>query len=247
MGLFEDANRLAVQFACGVPLWYAQATYTGAPATVGAGVAMGGSPAYLVAVDLRPDGVTARRLRITIETLDDTADYTVELGGTGVTYTATSGDTETDILDGLAALIVADGTLNALVTATVATVASVPTLTLTGRAEADYALTDLAATGTGEIACVADPTDASFRVWAKFVPGQTAAAASAAASAGWRMQNGASGDIDYRGLADQPLSGGCDRIYVELYDVTGASDAAGAGGTITYRAAVYLGPAQTGG
>lgn len=246
MGLFETANRLAVQFACGTPLWYAQESYTGAPATVGAGVEMSGSPAYLIGIDLRPGNVAARHAYVTVGVVDDTADYTISLGGTPVTYSASGGDDEQAILEGLLALIEANGTLDALVAGAVAEVESVWTLTLTGRAEADYTIDDLSTTGTGTLVCVADPTAASFRVWALFAPGDTAAAASAKAAATWRLQNGAAGDLDYRGLADQPLSGGCARIYVELYDVTGAGDATGSGGTITYAPAVYLGPAQAG-
>lgn len=247
MGLFETANRQAVQFACGTPLWYAQEAYSGAPATVGAGVEMGGAPAYLIGIDLRPGDVAARHARITVGVVDDTADYTISLNTNGVTYSATGGDDAQAILEGLLALIEADGTLDALVAGVVAEVGGVWTLTLTGRAEADYAIDDLSTTGTGTLICVADPTDASYRVWALFVAGQTSAAASSKAAGTWRMQNGAEGTVDYRGLADQPLSGGCARVYVELYDVTGAGDAAGAGGTITYAPAVYLGPAQAGG
>ena len=242
MGAFDEANRLAIQYGCGHPLWSEQTTYAGAPNTVGDGVSMGGSPAYLLCIDLR-ENVAYRTLRISVSDLDDTADYTVELNATPVTYNAIGGDTEEDILAGILALIVASGPLNALVLGAVTGTGGDALLTLTGKAEADYSLDDLSATAAGELTCVADPTSLDFRVWANLAQGDTSASAAAKAPR-WRLVNGAGGTLDYRGMVDQPLCGGVSNIYVELYSVTGAGDAAGAGGVITYAPTILIAPAQ---
>lgn len=242
MGIVETANRLAIQYACIAPLWSQQTAYAGAPASPGSGVSMGGSPAYLLAIDLRED-VARRTMRISVSTLSDTDDYTVELASYDVTYTASSGDTQQAILSGLKALIEADTNLNALVNCTVTGTGTEALLTLTGKAEADYALTDLSTGGVGALTCIADPTSLSFRVYASMVVGDAAAIASKYASR-YRLVNGAGGTLDYRGMVDQPLCGGVSYIYVELYDVDGAGDSAGTGGTITYSPMVLMAPGQ---
>ena len=242
MGLVDTANRLALQYACISPLWSQQTVYAGAPAAVGSGVSMGGSPAYLLAIDLR-ENVARRTLRISVSELSDTSDYNVALDSHSVTYTATSGDLQQDILSGLQALIEADTDLNALVVCEVTGTGASALLTLTGRAEADYALTDLSTGGDGTLTCVADPTSLSFRVYASMVVGDAAAVDSKYAPR-YRLVNGAGGTLDYRGMVDQPLCGGVAYIYVELYDIDGAGDAAGSGGTITYSPMVLMAPGQ---
>lgn len=258
MADFNRANAAAVLSTGQNPLWTLQtdgittdAAYTGAPPSAAAGVLVAASVTATWQVQLRPrstatlgaGGVDGRRVVLTVDVVDDSADYSVTLDGTGVTYSATGGDTALDILTGLQAAIIGDGTLNALVST--ALDSDTPALTLTGRGEADYTIA-LATTGTGALLGVADPTSASMRFWGYGVggPGNNT---QRGYGQQWTLIGGVTGVTPtWRGWTDILAVNSNGRAWIELYDVTGAGDSAASPNAITYAARVVWGPAQLG-
>lgn len=232
-----------------MPLWTQQSSYTGTPSSSSAGVSVLDSVTTTWAVDMRPrtgagSAFPGRQILVTVDTVDDTATYTLTLDGTAVNYAASSGDDEQAILEGLAAAIVANGTTNALVTATAALVSSVWTLTITGRAVDNYTFA-VSTTGTGILDCIADPDTATIRFWGYGSYGPTNNAGGATGQH-WRLVGvGLTGlSIDYGGRMDVLAINGNSRYYIEVFDMTGTGDSAAGSNTLTYAVRVTLGPAQ---
>lgn len=244
MGGFQLSNQFAVQSVCASPLWTPQDGYTGAPSTAASGVDVSAAVAAGWQVQLRPraavTGFPGRQVVVTITTVDDTADYTVTVGTEACTYTATSGDTRAVILAGMADAINTNGVANLVVEA----VATSTTLTVTGLAEEDWII-GLSATGTAEIAGVADPTTATGRFW---IYGAYGPNNNTYGATGQAWTGGLSGLVwDYRGDGQIIATNWVALLYIELYSVTGTGDVAGSGATITYAAQVVIGPAQPSG
>lgn len=253
MANFSASNEIAVLSAVRSPLWTQQSGYTGVPSASDAGVSVAGSVTTGWAVDLRPRtgtgaGFPGRQVVVTVNTVDDTATYTLTLGGTAINYVASSGDTAQDITDGLAAAIVANGTTNALVTATSASVSSVWTLTITGRAVDNYTFA-VSTSGTGGLTCIADPDTASIRFWAygAFGPANNNGVGGGASGQHWRLVGtGLTGlAIDYGGRCDILAVNFVSRYYIEAFSLTAAGDgAATSPDTLSYALLVAIGPAQ---
>lgn len=252
---FNVSNSIAVLSACINPLWTLQtdgtsadAAYTGAPPNAGAGVNVAGSVTAQWAVFLRPratatlpaGGMDGRQLLLTVDVVDDTADYTVTFDGTSVTYSASTGDDATAILEGLATEIIADGTLNALVAASVAS----EQLTIIGRTTADYTIS-FATTGTGALVGVADATNAEMSFWSRGVAGPTNNTQSGYGQQ-WSLMGGVTGvSLTWKGWTDVMAVNGNAFVWIELYDVVGAGDVAPSSpNTLTYAARVVIGPSQ---
>jgi hypothetical protein len=182
-------------------------------------------------------------LALTVAAVDTSASYAVTLNGATATYAASGGDDALDILTGLQAAIIANGTLNALVTT--ALDSDTPSLTIIGRAEADYTIA-LTTGGTGGLAGVADPTGASMRFWGRGVAGPTDNTSALGYGQQWLLVGGVTGvSLDWRGWTDMLSVNGLGSLWIELYDVTGAGDTAPTSpDTLTYAARVVIGPAQ---
>ena len=235
MGSFEKANDLAILAGGRKPEWEEQTAYDGAPASASSGVALGNVLEALVTVAMRAE-VHRRTATITITTLDLLATYVVTISGNAATYDAAAGGAadEEDVILGIAAAMAAAPAVAALVTATTSDEdddGADDTITVVGVGEADYTIT-IAATLTGVLACVADPTTAGMRV---FTTGRTVGSAT---PAGWRHALNASYTLDYRGFMERFGVGGLGRLYVELHTVDGAGD----GASVTYNPTVHVGP-----
>jgi hypothetical protein len=180
---------------------------------------------------------------LTVAVVDTSASYVVTLDGTSATYPATGGDTALLILTGIQAAIIANGTLNALVETSLDS--DTPSLTITGRAEADYTIA-LATSATGGLAGVADPTGASMRFWGRGVAGPTDNTAALGYGQQWLLVGGVTGvSLDWRGWTDMLAVNGLGSLWIELYSVVGTGDTAPtAPNTLTYAARVVIGPAQ---
>jgi hypothetical protein len=233
MGAFEKANDLAILSGGRKPAWEEETAYTGAPSSTTSGVYLDNTLHALVAVTLR-ETAHRRTARLTITTADLTANYVVTIDGVAVTYDAAAGGAANaeDIIQGIAAAIVASGPASAIVTASAVDDdddSTDDTVLLVGAAEADYTL-DIAATGTGELAAVADPMSGALRAWIK--------GRSANAPAAWLLAYDAEYTITRRGFVERFDVGGLERLYVELYDLAGTGD----GGDVTYAAKVEIGP-----
>jgi hypothetical protein len=218
MSTWEDANRLAVLAAGANPQWVEQTDYSGNPDSAASGVYLEEALQTQVIVDLREE-LHRRTARVTIGTLDLTADYVIEINGNAVTYDAgVAGPADaTEVLEGIAAAINADVTVGPLVTAEAVDTdedAVIDTVVIRGDAEADYSI------------------DFSTRIFQK-------AGGSGDRPDGWRLVRGANAiAIDRYGFAERLETGGIDRFYVELYDVDGGGD----GASVTHTATVLIGP-----
>jgi hypothetical protein len=235
MSTWEDANRLAVLAAGANPQWVEQTDYSGNPDSAASGVYLEEALQTQVIVDLREE-LHRRTARVTIGTLDLTADYVIEINGNAVTYDAgVAGPADaTEVLEGIAAAINADVTVGPLVTAEAVDTdedAVIDTVVIRGDAEADYSI-DFSTTGTAVLEVSADAKTASARIFQK-------AGGSGDRPDGWRLVRGANAiAIDRYGFAERLETGGIDRFYVELYDVDGGGD----GASVTHTATVLIGP-----
>lgn len=238
MTTVAEIRQIQAQLAGREPRWALQADYEGAPASPEAGVSLANTIYLAIAISLREE-VHRRTARVSITTLDLTATYTVTVDGHAVDYDADTASPSpsdaADVLQGIADAINADGTVGGLVTATAVDEdgdGTVEAVRLTGDAEADYTL-DISATGSAVLACVADATTASGRLY-------LTARGQGALPTSWRLaHNGELGAVDYRGYAERARTSGCGRAYIELYDIAGPS---GDGSSVTYEPSVWLGP-----
>lgn len=233
MGTFEKANDLAILSGGRKPAWEEETSYTGAPTSTTSGVYLDNTLHAIVAVTLREEA-HRRTARLTLDVVDLTAVYTVTIDGNAVAYDAGAGGAANaeDIIQGIAAAIVASGPASAIVTASAEDEdddSTDETVLLVGVAEADYTL-DIAATGTGELAAVADPMTGALRGWIK--------AREASAPAAWLLAYDADYTITRRGFMERFDVGGLERLYVEVYDLAGTGD----GVDVTYAAKVEIGP-----
>ncbi len=248
MGLNETANLLAVLAGARRPVWTPPGDngndttgYTGAPQVAGAGVEIldnasdsRGVLAVGVYVAMRED-VHRRTFRITIPVFDAASTYTVTINGA-----ATSGASQATITLLLAELVT---DINTAAAATITAIADpdAPTTTVlvTGDAEADYTIGVSVAAGTGTILATADPTSATIRAFTTLAGTMSDGSA---LPTNWCLVPEFEYTADYRGYRDTFQPPGCGRFYVELDDLTGTGDVAGASGTITYAPTVLIGP-----
>lgn len=234
MSKFGLVNDLSILLAARRLLWTAQEPGSGAPASAAAGVTLRNAPVAGVAVDLRHD-VSCRTDRITVETFDATATYTVTVDTETVAYDA-SLDAPADVaalLEGWAAALNGDADLSALVTASVEDGA----LVLRGVAETTYALA-LATTGSAVLSLEAEPVAAWVRLWTRSRP------AEGDPSPTWRAL-GPAFEIGPGGWEDLLRVSARDRLYVEVVATDApSSDSVSAPHTATYLPArIRIGPA----
>lgn len=265
--LSQNVNILGELQAARKPSWFSFTTpnFDGAPSAADKGAALGatftnGSPAARVLVQMREE-VWRRSARITVDTFDGSADYTVSINGTAVATTAGSFANADAVLVAMKAKLDADATVgqgaatpvvdselldsNGAVTAGSGGGGNAAvTLRVFGESDVDYYV-DVSATGSGVLACKADPTSAVARVWLTARGSADSSAETAPDTLSWALAKDGNTTLDYRGLAKNLDVGGWERCYVELDSVDGhASD----GASVTYADAnsplVYLAYAQ---
>ena len=265
MGNFELANRLAELVTGRFPEWKrffsdiaenaSPKGALGTPTTSGAGVTLQNAPKTLVSVDLRKQ-VHRRQVRIQIAVLDLTATYTVIVDGNSVAFDAGGAGSVTneDVIDGIAAAIAADGTVNLIVNALAIDEADLDgtpeiteverdTVRLEGIAEGDYSI-DHSATGSGVMTVYADPISADLKVWARLRGKSSDTPADSVPVPNWRIPLGADAFAvsNVEGFVERFDTAGLDRFYCELENVTAfAGDAATT--AVIQRGRVYIGPA----
>lgn len=179
----------------------------------------------------------ARTGYLTVTSVDDTATYRVTIRGTDHTYTATSGDTATEILAGLRAAI------NAGVVATASDHDSDSDPTPGGRSiGTGLRITSVtpggcsmavAAGGTGGLALVADAEGAAVQLFALL-----RARTGSTAPRPW-VRWGDTLWIGPDGLSERVKTGGVERLFARVIPGGHVED----GSTVTTTALVSLGPA----
>ena len=248
MSTFETANLLSILAAGRVPSWTEQTAFSGAPDADDDGVDIStveskGAIVAMIGVDLRED--VHRRKAVVTATHDATSTYTVTINGTAHAD-ATPTDLDelmTDLRDAINA-----GAQASAVTATAldsdgadVTVSGNPAtqLQILGDNDLDWYIDISVAGGAGTIACVADPSSATMRLWSRF-----RAATGTTAPGSWRaiLLDGTSADLSltWVGHAERYATAWLSPLYVELDDIDGnASD----GASVPYsNPAVNIGP-----
>jgi|GEM_PF-3408730 hypothetical protein len=249
---FQLANTLAVLFAGRNPQWEEQTSYTGAPATAAAGVALQSSVVALLVAALRSE-VHRRIADVTMTVLDVAATYTVTINGNAINHATPAN--EDALLIGLRNAVTADAVVggaagaNQIVEARCLDSAGAvtagagaggnpaETLQILGTVNADWTI-DIGATGAGALACVADAKTATLLLYE--YPDTTSTLNSTVDPPEvWTQINGGTVSLDYRGATERVETGGLARICAELASVAGAGD----GATVTHRAhGVWFGP-----
>jgi hypothetical protein len=234
MGQFEIANELAILAGGRNPQWVEQEDYDGAPTSAGDGVHLEDSLKTLVDVRLRED-VHRRTARVTVTTLDLTANYTVTINGTACAATGPFAD-RAEVINDLVTAINGSGIASA-VTASAADedsgVSGVDTVKIVGDTETDFSI-DISATGTGVLACEADAVSAEMQIYVTY--GGTNA------PDGWRAPLECQWTLDVLGFGERFDTPGIDRMYVGLSSIDGhAND----GASVTYAPTVHIGPCVT--
>lgn len=234
--VYTTATQLAILQAGRAPVWQVQADAgsTTPPTAADSGVALQSATRALVHVSLR-EQAHRRTARLTIPVVDLTCTYTVTIDGTAVAYDATgagAADLE-DIIDGIAAAITANGTVNQIVTATAV---DGDTVLIRGIGEANFGI-DFSESDAATVAVVADPCDAELRLW-WFMgarPGSTPPQA-------WAWE-GEMIEVDRRGLTKRLDVAGLDRLHVQLSNRRGHS---GDGSIVTLSTpTIGIGPCLT--
>jgi len=235
VGDYEKANQIAVLLGGRGANWLEQVAYDGAPAVTGAGAATQGALKTQVLVDLR-DEIAHRSCWVTIDTLDLTATYTVQLNALICAYDANAGGAASaqDVLEGIRDEINTTGV--ALVVASVIDAdgdGTDDTVLVRGLGEDNYTIV-FGATGTGVLAIVADPDTCDIRLFG------SAGGQASSAPPSWRMINGAEWTgVDYRGFSERFDTSSIARLYAEVDTMAAAGDDV----TVTYQPGrVVIGP-----
>lgn len=261
--LGQNVNTIAELSSCRRPSWTPKTTtgLTSAPNAADDGVSLAdaASPATRVAIALRED-VWRRTARVTVTTRDAAANYTVTVNGTAIATTTGSFATDDLVLVELKAKIAADATvgqaaatpivdsylIDSTGTTTVGTAGggnAATALIVIGEAQADYSIA-VSATGTGVLACKADPSTATAYVYLTAAGVGETATTDKPGTTDWFLADDGTKSITYRGLALNLNTGGWDRVYVEVVPAGFAGD----GGSVTFTDAnsptAFIGPAS---
>lgn len=202
--LFEKVNKLSV-LSVGRRLKFSaqdevkSGALPGPPSSAADGTNLEDAVIAMLAVRLREDAAS-RTADVTIDTVDDTATYTVTIDSNAVNYAASGGDTETEIVEGLRDAINADGTVSAIVTATV----DGDTLKLSGDGADDYTIA-VSATGSGALSFLADATEVDFKIWLYSSDAES-----------WFAPEGGEFETIGENWIDRADVAGVDRAYVEI-------------------------------
>ncbi len=247
---FEVANILSILLAARRPEWVdhpvpglAATTGTGAPATSAFGVQLKDSPRTLALIDLRRE-VHRRTVAITVPVVDLSGTYRITVDATNSDYATAAPADLAELLVQWQDSINADGGVNAVVLAEALDTdgdGNVDTLFITGRAEANYNFGLAVTVGTGEILGTADARTGTARTWftAKLPNAPTGILPTTTT---WRVSNNGVYPLNRRGFLERADTAGLDRLYVEIFDIAGTGDVAGAQASIEYFARVTIGP-----
>lgn len=262
--LTQNVNIIGELSACRRPSWtrLTGSDLTGAPnsADDGVSLATSKSPASRIMIVMR-EQVWRRTARVTVTTRDATANYTVTVNGTAIATTSGAFANNDAILVELKAKIDADATVGQAAgtpivdsylidsdgDVTVGTAGAgnaAVALIVVGEAQADYSV-GVSATGTGVLACKADPLTATAHIYVTADGVGDTATTDKPGTTDWALIDDGSKSVTYRGLALNLTTGGWERLYVELASVAGhGSD----GGSVTYTDTnsprVHIGPAS---
>jgi len=255
MGAFEDLN-IAGLLAIGLqPEWtdIDLADYTGAPSSLTDGIplttgsSLSATPSASWSVDVR-DEVQHRTVYYEVTTADLTVTvYRVTIDGNNVDYDASS-ELPADaaaLIAGIAAAVVADGTVGAIVSAVADPDNPTTKVKITGLTEPDYSFDGTVTGGSGAIALSGDAAGCTIRAY--LVAGGIVRDGSVG-STRWKTVPGGDGSIaewtaGYRGMTDRLSVAGYDRLYIEIDDIANVT---GDGATVTVTpsiAHVMAGPA----
>lgn len=257
--LFTTVNTLSILLGGRRPEWIRQidSVYPNGAPVASSGVPLRDAPRTQILVDLR-EQARLRTSRIAVRVLDLTATYrvTIDLNPVDFDAAAAAATSLQDVINGWRDAINADGTVNAIVTASSEDADGdglVDTLLIQGDTEADYSISaQIALGGTAELDVLADPTTANILVWLSEKPPIAGGVASpggagfvgALGSGDFRNPNGAVYSADIRGFAEFLDTAGYDRLYVELTSVVGVTnDAALTPHTFTLTPRITVGPA----
>ena len=243
----QNVNIIAELNACRSPTWkrFTTTGLSSAPDAADDGVALGGATAAIVSINLRED-VWRRTARVTVATRDAAANYTLTVDAQAIATTTGSFATNDSILVELKAKIAADATYGGaaganqritsyLIDSTGATTVGTAgggtaavALIVTGTIQGDYAIAH-SATGTGALAVKADPSTATYYVYATD-DGQGTETAHNPVPTEWDLVKDGTAAMTYRGAKLRLATGGLDRLAVEVASIAGfAGD-----GTLTY-------------
>jgi hypothetical protein len=239
--LFELANRLSVLLAARRPQWVEQIGVDGAPATLGAGVALEDSPRTLVLVDLRREA-HRRTVSIQIVVLDLAGTYRLTLDGTDVDFDASAAvPLPTDVptlLEAWADAVNADPAAALIVEASAEDTdgdGDADTLFLRGLTEAEFSCAYATFAGTAEVAVTADASGCDLRAW--FLGKEPNNPDR------WRVSNNGAYAVTRRGWLERFDTAGLARLYVEIVDAVGqVGDGAAAPSTFDLWSQVTIGP-----
>lgn len=242
--IYSTATELAVLAAGRAPKQTDGASVTSEPANAGAGVYLEQAVRTLVEVTLREE-THRRTVRLGITAnLDLLSTYTVTIDGTAVAYDAAAGsaaDLE-DVVDGIAAAINANGTVNQLVTATAVddddtTTSPRTKVLIRGLSGQAYAVnfTEVGPGTNPTLVALADYESCEMRLW--WLAG---ARVGSEASGRWVAPSGPV-PVSRFGFEERYDSAGLDRCHVQVLNLLGhPAD----GLMVTYAAPVVkIGPA----
>jgi hypothetical protein len=171
--VYTDATELAILASGRAPEWSDSPSPTVEPSNAASGVPLEGAVKTLVEVALR-EQTHRRTVRLGIVGVDLLSTYTVTIDGTAVAYNAAgagAADLE-DVVDGIAAAINANGTVNQLVSATAVDANDTTTsprtkVLIRGLTGTAYAV-NFTESGPGAnpaLSAVADYESAELRLW----------------------------------------------------------------------------------
>lgn len=240
------ANELTILHAARNPQWSEQSTWNVPPSSESDGVDMADRLKALLAVGLRQNA-HHRSARITVDTRDASANYTVTINGTAIATTSGSFATDDAVLVEIKAKIDADATVGQAASTpvvdselldssgdvtqgTAAGGNAAVTLRVFGESDTDWYITG-SATGSGILACDADPVSATLKIYFS-----TRGSGSNVASPGpgwWAYPTTYS--LAGRGYIERLDVAGLQKGYAFLDSVAGhGSDAAAASFLLTY-------------
>lgn len=235
-GQFELVNRISILYACRDPDWkkHDPDEFSRVPQDVNDGVHIGDAPVIVFDVETR-EILKHRTTYVEIVDVDDTADYSATVDGNTVTYSASGGDTEPDIAQGLTDAINNDATVSGIVTADTYDLTddgTEGTVRLQGDSVTDYTL-DGSATNNGSVSLSGDPIEFDVKLF--MLPRDPSNRREKSAT--WKFGNQLSfTGIDWEGFTERFKVGGYGRVAVRITDQGPSAD------KVPAEPGVYLGP-----
>jgi hypothetical protein len=203
----EDIRKAQSLIAARNPTWVKQTQSDAAPSSLTSGTDLQSVIKTTVAVGCRinPAFKTAK---LGISNYDDQDTYEVRISNISATHSPTSGDTETETLEGIRDAINAESNINVKLTATVVG----DEVVLEGDTEGSY--TVFASGHSGFEVTHEDADSCDVRLWVQ------AGGSGDDKPERWFKMNGGEFACDKRGLVERFATAGFDRLYVEADNVS---------------------------